>query len=748
MNRFPVRKVAVLGAGVMGAQIAAHLVNCKVPVVLFDLPAKEGPKSGIVTRAIDNLKKLKPAPLGVPEDAGLIQAANYEEHLGLLAGCDLVIEAIAERMDWKLDLYQRIAPALAPHAIVASNTSGLSITKLSEALPESIKPRFCGIHFFNPPRYMALVELIATPATQPEVLDQLEAFVTSAVGKSVVRAKDTPNFIANRVGIAGMLATIQEAQNFGLSYDVVDDLTGKKMGRASSGTFRTADVVGLDTMAHVIKTLQDNLADDPFFPSYATPPVLAALIEKGALGQKTGAGFYKKVGKDILRLDPAKGEYVPGGGKAEPIVERMLKKPAAERLKLLRESSNPQAQFLWAILRDGFHYAAVHLEAVADNARDVDFAMRWGFGVKQGPFELWQEAGWQQVAEWVKADIDAGKALSKAPLPDWVFDGRTGVHTPEGSWSPSRKAYVPRSTLAVYGRQHFPEAVLGAGAVSPLSAGTEVFRNDEVRVWTLDGQVLIASITAKLHLISPTVMEGLARALDLAEAGYQGLVIWSPDDVFSAGANLESLMPVFMKGGAKAINPEVKKLQDLMLRIRYAQVPVVSAMRGIALGGGCELAVYSSQRVAAMETYVGLVEVGVGLVPAGGGLTYIARRAAEMANAGNAGAGHLQVPDRRFHQRCDGQGGHQRDRVAQARLPAGQRRDRAEQGRAAARGADPGTGDVRKRLARARPHADPGGRPQCGGHHQGAAGQHARRRLHQRARLPHQHPDRRGAVRR
>jgi 3-hydroxyacyl-CoA dehydrogenase len=641
-SRFPVRQVAVLGAGVMGAQIAAHLVNCKVPVILFDLPAKEGPKNGIVTRAVDNLKKLKPAPLGVPEDAALIQPANYEEHLALLGQCDLVIEAIAERMDWKLDLYQKIAGALAPHAIVASNTSGLSITRLSEALPESMRPRFCGIHFFNPPRYMALVELINTPATQPQVLDQLEAFVTTALGKSVVRAKDTPNFIANRVGIAGMLATIKEAENFGLSYDVVDDLTGKKMGRASSGTFRTADVVGLDTMAHVIKTLQDNLADDPFYPSYATPPVLKALIDKGALGQKSGAGFYRKVGKDILRLDPAKGDYVPAGGKADTIVERMLKKPAAERLKLLRESSNPQAQFVWAILRDAFHYAAVHLESIADCARDVDFAMRWGFGMKQGPFELWQEAGWQQVAQWVQEDIDAGKALCQAPLPDWVFDGRTGVHTPEGSWSPARKAYVPKSGLAVYGRQHFPEAVLGSGATEPLKAGTEVWKNDEARLWTLDGQVLILSITAKLHLISPAVMEAIAQAIDLAEASYQGLVIWSPDDVFSAGANLESLMPVFMKSGSKGILPEVKKLQDLMLRLRYAQVPVVSAMRGIALGGGCELAVYSHRRVAAMETYVGLVEVGVGLVPAGGGLAYIARRAAEMAGAGNAQADILK----------------------------------------------------------------------------------------------------------
>ena len=638
MNRFNVRKVAVLGAGVMGAQIAAHLVNVGVPVVLFDLPAKDGPKSGIVTRAIEGLKKLKPAPLGVPEDAALIQAANYEEHLALLGECDLVIEAIAERMDWKLDLYQRIAAAIAPHAIVASNTSGLSITKLSEALPEAIKPRFCGIHFFNPPRYMALVELIPTPTTEPLILDQLETFVTSALGKGVVRAKDTPNFIANRVGIAGMLATMKEAETFGLSYDVVDDLTGKKLGRASSGTFRTADVVGLDTMAHVIKTLQDNLADDPFFPTFATPPVLAALIAKGALGQKSGAGFYRKVGKDILRLDPAKADYVAAGGKADEIVARMLKKAPAERLKLLRESTNPQAQFLWAILRDGFHYAAVHLADIADSAREVDFAMRWGFGASQGPFELWQQAGWKQVAEWVKADIDAGKALSKAPLPAWVFDGRDGVHTAEGSWSASQGRYVPRSSLAVYGRQHFPENVLGSGAVAPLQSGTELFKNDEVRVWTLDGEVLIASITAKLHLISPTVAEGLEKAVALAEQSYKGLVIWSPDDVFSAGANLEALMPIFMKSGAKGIAPELKKFQDFMLRVRYAQVPVVSAVRGIALGGGCELAVYSAKRVAAMESYMGLVEVGVGLVPGAGGLTYIARRAAEMAAAGNANA--------------------------------------------------------------------------------------------------------------
>ncbi|MFO1264132.1 MAG: 3-hydroxyacyl-CoA dehydrogenase/enoyl-CoA hydratase family protein [Rhodoferax sp.] len=635
MSRFTVNKVAVLGAGVMGAQIAAHLVNVKVPVVLFDLPAKEGPKNGIVTKAVEGLKKLKPAPLGVADDAVLIQQANYEEHMEVLQECDLIIEAIAERMDWKLDLYKKIAPFVAPHAIVASNTSGLSITKLSEALPEDIKPRFCGIHFFNPPRYMALVELINTPTTQAQVLDDLEAFVTSNLGKGVVHAKDSPNFIANRVGIAGMLATMKEVENFGLTYDVVDDLTGKKLGRASSGTFRTADVVGLDTMAHVIKTLQDTLSieTDPFYESFATPAVLKKLLELGNLGQKTKAGFFKKVGRDVMRFDLGSGEYVPAGQKADEVYARMLKKPAAERLKLLRAAEGKEGQFLWAILRNSFHYAAVHLASIADNARDVDFCMRWGFGMKQGPFELWQEAGWLEVAKMVQEDIDAGKALCKAPLPKWVFEGPVaeagGVHTPAGSWNPTTGQFVASRSLPVYARQHFPESVLGANAASAATAGTTVFEDESIRLWTLDGDVLIASIKTKMHAIGPGVVEGLLQAQALADKDYKGLVIWSNDEMFSAGADLQSMLPAFMMGGADAIAGAEEQMQQAMLKLRYSNVPVVSAVRGLALGGGCELAVYSSRRVVAMESYIGLVEVGVGLVPGAGGLTYIARRAAE-----------------------------------------------------------------------------------------------------------------------
>jgi 3-hydroxyacyl-CoA dehydrogenase len=635
MNRFQVKKVAVLGAGVMGAQIAAHLVNVKVPVVLFDLPAKEGPKNGIVTKAVENLKKLKPSPLGVPEDAALIQPANYEEHLGLLAECDLVIEAIAERMDWKLDLYQKVASHIAPHAIVASNTSGLSITKLSEALPQALKPRFCGIHFFNPPRYMYLVELIPTPTTRPEILDDLETFVTSGLGKGVVRARDTPNFIANRVGIAGMLATMREVEKFGLSFDVVDDLTGKKLGRASSGTFRTADVVGLDTMAHVIKTLQDTLSaqTDPFYDSFGTPPVLKKLLELGNLGQKSKAGFYKKVGRDILRFELESEDYVPAGQKADEVYGRMLKKPAGERLKLLRNSTGPQGQFLWAILRNGFHYAAVHLAEIAETARDVDQAMRWGFGMKQGPFELWQEAGWLQVAQWIQEDIAAGKALSKAPLPEWVFKGPVaeagGVHTEQGSFNPTTGKFQPRRVLPVYSRQLFPELLRGEGGPRFETAGTTLHEDRNIRLWTLDQQVLIVSLKTKMHTISPEVCEGLMQAVELAEKEYQGMVIWSGDEPFSAGADLESTLPAFIAVGVAAIEDAEGFMQQTMLRLRYASVPVVAAIRGLALGGGCELGVYSAKRVAAMESYIGLVEVGVGLVPGAGGLTYIARRAAE-----------------------------------------------------------------------------------------------------------------------
>src|SRR3954467_8400386 len=315
---FVVRKAAVLGAGVMGAQIAAHLVNANVEALLFELPAKDGDPNGNVLKAIDNLKKLEPSPLAVARKAAMIRPANYDQHLELLKECDVVIEAISERMDWKTDLYRKVAPHLGAHAIFASNTSGLSINTLAQAFPENLRHRFCGVHFFNPPRYMHLVELIACERTDASLLDDLEAFLVTTLGKGVIRAKDTPNFIANRIGVFSMLATIHHAQQFGLGFDVVDALTGPSIGRPKSATFRTADVVGLDTFAHVVKTMADSLSDDPWHKYYQIPAWLKTLIDQGALGQKTKRGIYQKVGADIQVLDPATGGYRQSSGEADP----------------------------------------------------------------------------------------------------------------------------------------------------------------------------------------------------------------------------------------------------------------------------------------------------------------------------------------------------------------------------------------------------------------------------------------------
>ena len=474
--------------------------------------------------------------------------------------------------------------------------------------------------------------------------------MTSSMGKGVVRAKDTPNFIGNRVGVFSILAVFSEAEKYGLGFDEVDAITGSKLGRAKSATFRTSDVVGLDTMAHVIHTMESTLQDDPFAKLFKTPEVVTALIAKGALGQKTKAGFYRKDGKAVLVLDAKTGEYKPSTASINPLIERILKRPIGERLELLRNTDDPQAQFLWAIYRDIFHYCAIQLSNIAQSAREIDFAMRWGYGWDQGPFEDWQAAGISQVAQWIKEDIEQGKALCQEPLPAWLFNGpvvdQQAFHTPEGSWSASENRYISRSSLPVYQKQIFRASLLGDGSPDPKTAGQTIFENADLRAWVdeQNAQVLIASFKSKMNTISPDVLNGIQKAIEIAEAHYDGLVIWQPSSLklgtpggpFSAGANLEAALPMVMKGGPAGVEPFVKLFQDTMMRVKYAQVPVVCAVSGIALGGGCELVMQSARRVAAIESYIGLVEVGVGLLPAGGGLKEAAIRAAHgVSLAGN-----------------------------------------------------------------------------------------------------------------
>jgi 3-hydroxyacyl-CoA dehydrogenase len=625
---FRIRRVAVLGAGVMGAQIAAHLANASVETILYDLPAKDGNPNGIVDKAIANLSKLSPAPLATKGRGAEIVAANYGQHLEWLAGCDLVIEAIAERMDWKHDLYAKVAPHLAPHAIFASNTSGLPIRELARGLPEAVHPRFCGVHFFNPPRYMHLAELIPIAATAPKVLDDLEAFLTTTLGKGVVRAKDTPNFIGNRIGVFSMLSTMHHTQAFGLGFDVVDALTGPAIGRPKSATYRTADVVGLDTMGHVIKTMADTLPDDPWHRYFAAPAVLSGLVAQGALGQKSGAGFFRKAGKDIQVLDVARQDYRLADGAPSAEVAAILKvRDPAAKLAQLRASADPQAQFLWAVFRDLFHYTAFHLAEIADSAREVDFAIRWGYGWNLGPFELWQASGWQQVAGWIAEDIAAGKTMASAPLPAWVSDGRSGVHGPDGSWSPAANGPRARSSHPVYCRQHFPEALLG----ERFDNGTTLLETDAVRLWTLGGGIGIVSFKTKMNTVGAGVLEGIHAAIDHAEKHLDALVIWQAGEPFSAGADLSGAMESLKAGRLDQFDAMVARFQQTSMRIKHALVPVVAAVRGLALGGGCEFQMHSAKTVAALESYIGLVEAGVGLLPAGGGLKEIALRAAQSA---------------------------------------------------------------------------------------------------------------------
>jgi 3-hydroxyacyl-CoA dehydrogenase len=629
-NAASIRRVAVLGAGVMGAQIAAHLANADVPVVLFDLPARDGDPNGIVTKAIANMVKLSPAPFAVKERADLIKPANYDQHLEELRSCDLLIEAIAERPDWKADLYKRVTPYVNDRAILATNTSGLPLSLLAESVLEKLRPRFCGIHFFNPPRYMALVELIPCQTTDPAILDRLETFLVSTLGKGVVRAKDTPNFVANRIGVFSMAATIHHTQAFGLGLDLVDALTGPAIGRAKSATYRTADIVGLDTMGHVFEGSALALRDDPWRQYFNPPAWLTGLIEKGALGQKTRAGIYANKGKQVL--DPATGEYRDAGARPDEAVQALLKiKNPAEKFAALRASDHPQAQFLWAIHRDAFHYAAVLLAEIADTARDVDFAIRWGFGWGMGPFEIWQAAGWRQVAAWIEEDIAAGKAMTATPLPAWVRQV-DGVHRPEGSYSAVEDAYKPRSTLPVYQRQLYPEQVLGE---APHRYGETVFENTGARLWTTGDDIGVLSFKSKMHVIGDDVLDGVLESLKIAEQRFSGLVLWQTEAPFSAGANLAQAVPVLLAGDFTTFENTVAKFQQTTSALRYSAIPVVAAAQGLALGGGCEFLMHCDRVVAALESYIGLVEVGVGLIPAGGGCKEFALRAMTEARGGD-----------------------------------------------------------------------------------------------------------------
>ena len=621
---FHVKKIAVLGAGVMGAQIAAHCVNAGIETLLFDLTYEAGDHNSIVFKAIENLKKLKPSPLATPDIAYLLQARNYDDNLKDLSDCDLVIEAIAERLDWKEALYNKISPFLGENSILVSNTSGLSINELLTVLPEAHQKNFCGVHFFNPPRYMHLAELIPANTTSNELLDNLESFLTSYLGKGVIRAKDTPNFIANRIGVFSLLATLHNAEIYNLGLDEVDALTGELLGRPKSATFRTMDVVGLDTMQHVVLTMQDKLASDPWHKTFKLPNWLQKLINDGHLGQKTGQGIYRKSGNDIEVYDLTTNNYRVANAKVADEVKVIMKESnPLERMKLLNASNSNQAKFLIACLSDLFLYSAYHLKEIADTIRDVDLAMRWGFGWKFGPFETWQASGFNEVKHIVQQRIEKKETLVSINLPSWL-DNISDFYNEAGAFSPINNEYKGRSILPVYTKQYFKDRVLGE---KPLKT-TNIFENEGVSLWTLKDDIAVVNFKSKANTIGQAVLDGLNKALAIAESNFQGLVVYQHDAAnFSSGADLKAVAELIRLNKMKDLEAMVEQFQQLAMRFKYSSIPTVAALRGRALGGGCELMLHCSTVVAAFESYPGLVEAGVGLIPAGGGCKEMALKA-------------------------------------------------------------------------------------------------------------------------
>ncbi|KTD51572.1 3-hydroxyacyl CoA dehydrogenase oxidoreductase protein [Legionella quinlivanii] len=625
---FYIKKIAVLGAGVMGAQIAAHCVNAGISCLLYDLAAKDTNKNSIVDKAIANLVKLKPAPLGTAKTAALLQARNYDEHLEDLKSCDLIIEAIAERMDWKESLYQKIAPFVGDKTVLVSNTSGLSINALAEVLPASLRERFCGVHFFNPPRYMHLAELIPATTTSNTLLTHLETWLTSYLGKGVVHAKDTPNFIANRIGVFSLLATLHHAEAMQIGLDEVDAITGSLLGRPKSATFRTMDVVGLDTMKHVVHTMYEQLKDDPWHDSFVLPAWLEKMIEQGHLGQKSGQGIYRKPGKVIEVFDRQTEEYRPAGGEiSSELKSIMSERDPQKRMSGLLSSKDRQAQFLAACFLDLFHYCAYHLESIANNVRDVDLAIRWGFGWAQGPFETWQQSGLESMITAIKDAISKGSSMSKAELPAWLSRVHQFYHE-GGAFSPQSMSFIPRSSLSVYHKQYFPELVL---TEHPAQLD-KLYENEGLSLSRFKNDIGLISFKSKANTIGQAVLDGMAAAMDIAERHCRGVIVYQQDaSNFSSGADLKGVGGLIQKNDFAALETMLKQFQQTVLRLKYSPIPVVAALRGRALGGGCELIMHCDAVVAAFESYPGLVEAGVGLIPAGGGTKEMAMRAAEKA---------------------------------------------------------------------------------------------------------------------
>ncbi|MDR7488468.1 MAG: 3-hydroxyacyl-CoA dehydrogenase/enoyl-CoA hydratase family protein [Armatimonadota bacterium] len=601
------RRAVVLGAGVMGSQIAAHLANAGVATVLLDL-------GDLAHQAKERLRRWEPAPLFLPEVDRLITPGDVERDLEQVAQADWVIEAVVEDLPTKQALLHRVGASWRPGTIITTNTSGLPVGRIGEALPEAARRHFLGAHFFNPPRYMRLLELIPTPATDPAVTATVAAWGDRRLGKGIVYAKDTPNFIANRIGTFAFLRAVHLMLALGLTVEEVDAVTGPFLGRRGA-TFRTADLVGLDVALAVAAHSYAHLPHDEARETFRAPAPLEEMVRRGWLGEKTGGGFYRRTEAGVEALDLATLTYRPRRRPQVGWVEAVRELPLADRLRAAMAAEDALGRFVWTLVRDALVYAARRIPEVSDDVVNVDRAMRWGFNWEEGPFETWDLLGVAAVAERLDAE--------GVPLPPLVEDvlrrgeGRFYRDDPAG-----RAAFDPAT--ATYRPVSEPPGVLRLGAVR--RTGRVLAQNADASLLDLGEGIAAVALHGKLNLIGLGTLEVLAAGLDRLEREFEALVIGTDAADFSAGANLALLLMEAQEGNWEELDLALRTFQDLLQRVRHHPKPVVAAVAGRTLAGGAEMAMACPRVVAAAETYLGLVETGVGLIPAGTGTMEVVRR--------------------------------------------------------------------------------------------------------------------------
>lgn len=621
---YSIRTAAVLGSGVMGSQIAAHLANCGIHVLLLDIVpnevTKEEKKKGLTLtdqkvrnrlaeQAKQKLAKQKPSPITSALSLDLMEIGNMEDDLKKLSQVDWIIEAVTEKLDVKKQVLEKVDQYRKEGSIVSTNTSGISINKMIEDCSEQMKKHFLGTHFFNPPRYLKLVEIIPAQETDPNILSFMQTFVEDVLGKGAVLAKDTPNFIGNRIGTFGLLITVKEMQARNLSVGEVDSITGPLIGRPKSATFRTLDVVGLDTFLHVAKNVYEQ-TDGAEKKAFAVPEFMKKMVKQGLLGAKTGKGFYQKTSGRIYELDLKTFSYTDRKRLKTAAVELAKRqKGSANKIKeIIWKKGDPASDFIWAILQPVLLYAAEMLGKIADDILSIDQAMKWGFGWELGPFEIWDAIGVERSIQRMKEEGQK--------IPVWVSqfleDGYNSFYqTREDGlyfYDPRQKAYKKQQ----YNKKEFHIKRL-------KNEQTILLQNPGASLIDIGDGVVLLEFHSKSNAIGLDILHMIHDAIEETEKNYEGLVIGNQGKHFSVGANLAWMLMEAQDENFDEIALMIQKFQQTALRIKYAEKPIVAAPHQMTLGGGAEIVLPAASIQASQETYIGLVETGVGLIPGGGG---------------------------------------------------------------------------------------------------------------------------------